>query len=256
MEPMEPPLDPPLRREQPKSFDNFCGPFPIHVRDVLANFPETTRSLVPSPNTSPARIAKCLGWERDNRPTWRRKMEDGSRSPGPISMRAVPSVNPGAAGDGGMGRLDHLRQGWRAFTRGTIHSSIFTLLTTCIGAGTLSLPFAFAKGSILIASVIFLGVMLISVIVGFMLFSGKRYCSELFPKMEVWGYEDLAQAAFGAVGKVSWGGGRRSTEPVCRQEPIIPLKLPIILCRISQKYSQKSADNSQKCSWNRVIYSR
>ena len=53
------------------------------------------------------------------------------------------------------------------------------------------------------SSVIFFSIMLIAVLVGFMLFSAKRYCADIYPKKEVWGYEDLADAAFGAVGKVS-----------------------------------------------------
>ena len=32
--------------------------------------------------------------------------------------------------------------------------------------------------------------------------SDYRYCQELYPDMPVWGYEDLALASFGAVGKV------------------------------------------------------
>ena len=55
----------------------------------------------------------------------------------------------------------------------------------------------------MLSSVVFFAVMMVAVLVGFMLFSGKRYCAEVFPEKEVWGYEDLAHAAFGAVGKVS-----------------------------------------------------
>lgn len=120
------------------------------------------------------------------------------------AMRAVPAVNSASVEDGDTGRMASLRRGWKAYSRGTVYSSIFTLLTTCIGAGSLSLPYAFAQGGLVAASVVFLVIMLISVIVGFMLLGGKRYCAEIFPKMEVWGYEDLAQASFGAVGKVSW----------------------------------------------------
>ena len=39
-------------------------------------------------------------------------------------------------------------------------------------------------------------------IVGFLLFSAKHYSRELYPEMAIWGYEDLAFAAFGPVGKV------------------------------------------------------
>lgn len=44
--------------------------------------------------------------------------------------------------------------------------------------------------------------MVVSVIVGLMLLAAKRYCEELYPGMAVWGYEDLALASFGPIGKV------------------------------------------------------
>lgn len=44
--------------------------------------------------------------------------------------------------------------------------------------------------------------MVVSVIVGLMLLAAKRYCEELYPGMAVWGYEDLALASFGSIGKV------------------------------------------------------
>ena len=43
---------------------------------------------------------------------------------------------------------------------------------------------------------------LMSIYVGFMLFDGKRYSEEINPSKEVWGYEDIAEAAFGIIGKV------------------------------------------------------
>ena len=94
---------------------------------------------------------------------------------------------------------------WRAYTKGSVMSSIFILLTTSIGAGTLSLPYGFAQGGLIVSSVVFFLIMIISVHVGNMLFSGKRYCAEVYPGMEVWSYEDLAQATFGAIGKVRTG---------------------------------------------------
>ena len=114
---------------------------------------------------------------------------------GPSESQAGPSS----------GRLGKLKATWRGLTKGTIFSSIFTLLTTCIGAGTLSLPYAFAQGGLIPSSSIFFLIMIVSIIVGFLLFSAKRYCEELYPKMPVWGYEDLALLSFGAVGKVKLG---------------------------------------------------
>ena len=45
-----------------------------------------------------------------------------------------------------------------------------------------------------------------SVYVGSMLISSKRYCTEVYPDMDVWSYEDLAYASFGLIGRVSWRG--------------------------------------------------
>lgn len=39
--------------------------------------------------------------------------------------------------------------------------------------------------------------------IGSMLFAGKRYAAEVYPDKEVWGYADLAEVAFGTVGKVT-----------------------------------------------------
>ena len=36
-----------------------------------------------------------------------------------------------------------------------------------------------------------------------MLLGAKRYALEVDSKAEIWGYEDLAQASFGVIGKVS-----------------------------------------------------
>ena len=43
--------------------------------------------------------------------------------------------------------------------KGNVVSSIFILLTTCIGAGTLSLPYAFSQGGIFVFSIIFFLIM-------------------------------------------------------------------------------------------------
>lgn len=48
---------------------------------------------------------------------------------------------------------------WKSATKGTVVSSIFILLTTCMGAGTLSLPYAFSQGGIIVFSVIFFFIM-------------------------------------------------------------------------------------------------
>lgn len=59
---------------------------------------------------------------------------------------------------------DQGRGAWRsgANNQGTVVSSIFILLTTCVGAGTLSLPYAFSQGGIFVFSIIFFLVMVSS----------------------------------------------------------------------------------------------
>ena len=52
----------------------------------------------------------------------------------------------------------------------------------------------------------FFPLQLISVYVGSMLLSGKHYCAEVYPEMDVWSYEDLAYASFGLIGRVSCRG--------------------------------------------------
>jgi hypothetical protein len=43
--------------------------------------------------------------------------------------------------------------------------------------------------------------MVVSITVGFQLFAAKRYCEQLNPGTQVWGYEDIALVAFGPIGK-------------------------------------------------------
>ena len=68
---------------------------------------------------------------------------------GPVSAsqaRTIRMESPGLGlSQSGTGRrqLGRLRDAWNGLMKGTVFSSIFTLLTTCIGAGTLSLPYAF-----------------------------------------------------------------------------------------------------------------
>ena len=96
-----------------------------------------------------------------------------------------------------------LRCSFSLYTKGTLFSSIFTLLTTSIGAGTLALPYAFSQGGLVYAGSVLLLVMLISIVSGLFLFSSKRYASELFPTVDILGYEDLAELTFGVAGRVS-----------------------------------------------------
>ena len=119
-------------------------------------------------------------------------------------LRTVPTVNHPAEPEAMSGKkvVHRARAAWDRCTKGTVFSSVFILLTTSVGAGTLSLPYAFARGGLLLSSVVLLAVVLVAIISGVYLFSSKRYCSEVFPDMEVWSYEDLAEAAFGVLGRV------------------------------------------------------
>lgn len=86
--------------------------------------------------------------------------------------------------------------------RGTVCSSIFTLLTTCIGAGTLALPYAIKQGGMIYSSVVFFVIMVVSIVVGVYLIESKRYSKRLFPVVEISGYEDLAEITLGSIGRV------------------------------------------------------
>lgn len=57
------------------------------------------------------------------------------------------------------GWVGMLQAGWTKATKGTVVSSIFILLTTCVGAGTLSLPYAFSQGGIFVFSILFFLIM-------------------------------------------------------------------------------------------------
>ena len=91
----------------------------------------------------------------------------------------------------------------RGFTKGTIFSSIFNLLTTSIGAGTLALPFAFKEGGIVFSSILFFMILIIAIIAGFYLFDSQKHAKEVFPSVEIRGYADLAEIALGKFGRVS-----------------------------------------------------
>ena len=56
--------------------------------------------------------------------------------------------------------------------------------------------FSRLQGGLITASIIFFLIMVVSVIVGFLLISAKRYSGDLYPRMAVWGYEDLAFAKY------------------------------------------------------------
>ena len=83
--------------------------------------------------------------------------------------------------------------------QGSISSSIFTLVSTMIGGGLLSLPFAFEQGGFLMASFSLIFVLIASTYGGFLIINSKKYCNG-----KVRNIEDVAFYAFGKPGKVSY----------------------------------------------------
>eukprot|EP00794_Sanderia_malayensis_P003441 gene3441-3936_t len=79
---------------------------------------------------------------------------------------------------------------------GTIFSSIFTLVSTMIGGGLLSLPFAFQQGGFLVSSFILLFVLAASTYGGFLIINSKKYCQG-----KIRNIEDVARVAFGIRGQ-------------------------------------------------------
>ena len=81
--------------------------------------------------------------------------------------------------------------------RGNILSSVFTLVSTMIGGGLLSLPFAFQQGGYGVSSVILIFVLIASTHGGFLIINSKKYC-----KGKIKNIEDVARVAFGKKGQV------------------------------------------------------
>lgn len=76
-------------------------------------------------------------------------------------------------------------------------SSIFTLVSTMVGGGILSLPFAFQQGGFIVTSVVLLCVLMASTHGAFLIINSKRYCQGKIKNVE-----DVANIAFGNKGKV------------------------------------------------------
>ncbi len=74
-------------------------------------------------------------------------------------MGGATEVADSPQSSSGGGPLASLSRAWRVATQGTVVSSIFILLTTCVGAGTLSLPYGFAKGGLVFSSIVFFIIM-------------------------------------------------------------------------------------------------
>lgn len=80
---------------------------------------------------------------------------------------------------------------------GSITSSVFTLVSTMIGGGLLSLPFAFEQGGLGVASASLIFVLIASTYGGFLIINSKKYCHG-----KIRNIEDVANVAFGNTGKV------------------------------------------------------
>lgn len=80
---------------------------------------------------------------------------------------------------------------------GTVFSSIFTLVSTMVGGGILSLPFAFQQGGFIMTSLILLAVLMASTHGAFLIINSKRYCQGKIKNVE-----DVAKIAFGNKGKI------------------------------------------------------
>lgn len=80
---------------------------------------------------------------------------------------------------------------------GTIFSSVFTLVSTMIGGGLLSLPFAYEQGGFAVASFVLVFVLAASTHGGFLVINSKKYCHG-----KIRNIEDVARVAFGVKGQV------------------------------------------------------
>ena len=92
--------------------------------------------------------------------------------------------------------------------KGTIFSSVFVLTTSCVGAGTLSVAYAFKEGGLAFSVAMFLLIISSSVMAAIEMLDAKQ----LYEKMaktdtskavRINSYPTLGEAAFGRAGKVS-----------------------------------------------------
>ncbi|XP_057293115.1 sodium-coupled neutral amino acid transporter 5-like [Hydractinia symbiolongicarpus] len=99
----------------------------------------------------------------------------------------------------------HINSGYEAIVqssghhnrKGGILSSVFTLVSTMIGGGLLSLPFAYEQGGFAVGSVVLVFVLAASTYGGFLIINSKKYCSG-----RVKNIEDVAKVAFGKKGQL------------------------------------------------------
>ena len=92
--------------------------------------------------------------------------------------------------------------------KGTLFSSVFVLTTCCVGAGTLSVAYAFSKGGLAFSIAVFLVIIFSSVMAAIEMLDAKQLYEEISKahperSVKVNSFPTLGEAAFGKVGKVS-----------------------------------------------------
>ena len=90
--------------------------------------------------------------------------------------------------------------------KGTVLSSIAILMSSCVGAGTLSVAYGFSRGGLLFAMIVFLVIITIAVVAAMQILDGKDMADDLYNReisaVKVDNLVGLGEAAFGIIGKV------------------------------------------------------
>ena len=92
--------------------------------------------------------------------------------------------------------------------KGTILSSVFVLTTSCVGAGTLSVAYAFSQGGLAYSIGTFLVIMFSSVMAAMEMLDAKQLYDEMVKAswakaVNINSFPALGEAALGIFGKVS-----------------------------------------------------
>lgn len=92
--------------------------------------------------------------------------------------------------------------------KGTIFSSVFVLTTSCVGAGTLSVAYAFSQGGLAFSVAMFVLIISSSVMAAIEMLDAKQLYEEMARTstsmaVRINSYPTLGEAAFGRFGKVS-----------------------------------------------------
>ena len=99
-------------------------------------------------------------------------------------------------------------QGGKDNRKGTIFSSVFNLMNTCVGAGTLSVAYAFSQGGLAVSGAVFVIIIVCSLLAALQMVDAKRHVDEMLGsdrskvKVRVDSFPSLGEAAFGVGGKV------------------------------------------------------